>query len=232
MSCHDHRSNWCSEMSTVRPLLHKLLKSHLLATPTDGRLAKRMKEVMAGDLQTRYSNNLLQMLSKAAFLDPRLKELTFMSTNEKESVIEAIEEEATDLADNLSGMSPTSESADQPPQPKKSNGEHTLFELIEDIIQPSADMELTITGYQKASAELSLFRSEPAASCDPLVWWKANSFRFPILSTLARKYLAIPATSVPSERAFSAAGHIVNKKRACLHPETVNMLVFLSNNIS
>ena len=131
-----------------------------------------MKEVMAGDLQTRYSNNLLQMLSKAAFLDPRLKELTFMSTNEKESVIEAIEEEATDLADNLSGMSPTSESADQPPQPKKSKGEHTLFELIEDIIQPSAtttDMELTITGYQKASAELSLFRSEPAASCDPLV---------------------------------------------------------------
>ena len=39
-------------ISTVRPLLHKLLKSYLLATPTDGRLAKRMKEVMAGDLQT------------------------------------------------------------------------------------------------------------------------------------------------------------------------------------
>ena len=44
-------------------------------------------------------------------------------------------------------------------------------------------------------------------------------------------YLAIPATSIPSERAFSAAGHIVNKKRACLHPSSVNMLVFLSENL-
>ena len=42
----------------------------------------------------------------------------------------------------------------------------------------------------------------------------------------------IPATSVPSERAFSIAGHIVNEKRACLLPETVNMMVFLGEILS
>ena len=44
-------------------------------------------------------------------------------------------------------------------------------------------------------------------------------------------YLAIPATSVPAERIFSTAGHIVNEKRNCLNPETVDMLIFLNKNL-
>ena len=50
-------------------------------------------------------------------------------------------------------------------------------------------------------------------------------------SKVAKKYLSIPATLVPSERAFSTAGNIVNKKRACLQPSSVNVLVFLSENL-
>jgi len=53
--------------------------------------------------------------------------------------------------------------------------------------------------------------------------------RYPHYSQLAMKYLAPPATSVPSEQAFSAAGNIVNIKRSCLLPE--NVLVFLAANL-
>ena len=54
---------------------------------------------------------------------------------------------------------------------------------------------------------------------------------YPRLARLAREFLCIPATSVPSERVFSVAGHVVNEKRACLLPENANMLVFLGANL-
>jgi len=66
---------------------------------------------------------------------------------------------------------------------------------------------------------------------DPLVWWKNNQKHYPWLAQLARKYFCIPATSVPLERAFSVSGHIVKEKRACLLPENINMLAFLSTNL-
>ena len=66
----------------------------------------------------------------------------------------------------------------------------------------------------------------------PLLWWKQYSSQLPVLSKLAHKYLCIPATSVSSERAFSAAGHVINSKRSCLLPEHANMLVFWHKTLS
>ena len=66
---------------------------------------------------------------------------------------------------------------------------------------------------------------------DPLEWWKDNSSRYKFLSTLAAKYLCVPATSVPSERVFSCTGNIANSKRAYVHPENINMLCFLHNHL-
>ncbi|CAB4390270.1 unnamed protein product [Rhizophagus irregularis] len=47
---------------------------------------------------------------------------------------------------------------------------------------------------------LSLMNEET----DPLEWWKVNESQFPHLSQMARDYLPIPATSVPSEQSFSS----------------------------
>ena len=47
---------------------------------------------------------------------------------------------------------------------------------------------------------------------DLLEWWKDNSYQYKLLSTLAAKYLCVPATSVPSESVFSCTGNIINSK--------------------
>ena len=51
-----------------------------------------------------------------------------------------------------------------------------------------------------------------------------------MLSNLARKYLAIPASSTKSERVFSAGGNVVTAKRTSLEPGKVEALVVYNEN--
>ena len=222
-------------ISTIRPLLYKLLNVHLKSVATDNRQQRALKSAMYADLEQRYTGELLLLLSKAAFLDPRLKALSFLSTVEKEELRVAIETEATAVAEGMCSEtrnnSDTPEGTTTPPPVKRAKGEHKLLELLDDIVQPTEDQQLTFTHLQKARTEVTRYVDEPFTQDSPLEWWKRNAFRYPILSQMAKKYLAIPATSVPSERAFSSAGHIVNSKRSCLLPSSVNMLVFLAENL-
>eukprot|EP00057_Strongylocentrotus_purpuratus_P022867 XP_011677341.1 PREDICTED: uncharacterized protein LOC105444585 [Strongylocentrotus purpuratus] len=81
---------------------------------------------------------------------------------------------------------------------------------------------------KSADEEYNEFLAQPPANVtvNPLMWWQGSHKRLPLLQQLARKYLGIPATSVPSEIVFSTAGNIVTAKRNCLLPENVDMLIF------
>ena len=65
---------------------------------------------------------------------------------------------------------------------------------------------------------------------NPLLYWRKNLQSYTELQEIARKYLIMPASSVPSERAASAAGNTITTKRSCLSAEHAENLVFLQKN--
>ena len=57
---------------------------------------------------------------------------------------------------------------------------------------------------------------------DLMDWWRKHESYFPQVAKLARKHLAIPTSTAPSERVFSTAKNIYQKKkRWSLLPERV-----------
>ena len=65
-----------------------------------------------------------------------------------------------------------------------------------------------------------------ASIANPLEWWAANAL-FPRLAHFAKKYLCVPASTVPSERAFSSASNIDTRHRHHMDPETLELCVLI-----
>ncbi|KAE8241314.1 hypothetical protein A4X13_0g7465, partial [Tilletia indica] len=74
--------------------------------------------------------------------------------------------------------------------------------------------------------EATLVSSSPS---DALKYWSMNEKRFPSLAAIARDLLAIPATSVPSEAAFSRGGEVITKRRNRLLGKTVTHIMCLDS---
>ncbi len=88
-----------------------------------------------------------------------------------------------------------------------------------------------VNAYQAEKSPPMYSRNGPSGSYNnPLDWWRLHHSKYPNLWKLASIILAIPATSAPSERVFSAAANIVNKKRVRLKADNVDLLVFLRAN--
>ena len=69
-------------------------------------------------------------------------------------------------------------------------------------------------------AEIDWYLALPCENVEALLWWRAHSAEFPVLSLMARDYLAIQSTSVACEQAFSVAGNTITKTQNQLHSET------------
>ncbi|KAL2081911.1 hypothetical protein ACEWY4_021729 [Coilia grayii] len=220
-------------LSYVRPVLH-LFNSKLLAPQEgDGELANTIRHTILTYLNDKYSEpSTSDLLDMASFVDPRFRG-TYVCSEKlaalKERVIyEAQELLANDAAPNQ--VSPQS-AAEQcfvtdpaPPVAKKK----TLASFFEQDATPSA-----FSPRESIQNELSSYFQSVCldSKADPLQWWREHEVAYPALSSLARKYLCVPATSSPSERIFSCSGNIVTCQRASLKPDTVDRLVFLAKNL-
>ncbi|OWZ02710.1 hypothetical protein PHMEG_00025686 [Phytophthora megakarya] len=98
----------------------------------------------------------------------------------------------------------------------------------------SQGSEAPQTDWIQLTEELRMYLADAKRSAtdrtSPFDWWRTRKTVYPNLSMLARKWLGVVATSVPSERAFSTSGNVVSVKRASLTPRMVRDIVFVSEN--
>lgn len=69
------------------------------------------------------------------------------------------------------------------------------------------------------------FQFETNENFHIIKWWHSHSVQFPILARIAKDVLAIPASTVASESAFSAGKRVLDEKRSSLHPDTIEICV-------
>ena len=223
-------------VSSLIPLLYKILNIYLKISSTDNRVVVTMKEAMYNDLSSHYHGTQCIILNKSALLDPRFKSLPFLKPEEKNDIAAAIVEEivnltlgiqSTDGDALIQSINLDADTSCSAPRPKPSHGEHVLLIILSDIFAPSSENEVTNnnsdTPRVQANLEIKAYLKEESTEEAPLEWWKRNAFHYLLLSNIAQRYLIIPATS---EGVFSTANHIANQKCACLLPENVTMLVF------
>lgn len=173
-------------------------------------------------------------LAVACMLDPRykMKVVEFyykqMSDNSGVEEIAAFREVVQELYDSYASLynptigigEPSSEAShlhmnvNIEPQKKKLSA---FLNEISEVDQDKSDLE------KYCSA--SLVRWPEGEYFDILSWWKTHGSQYPILTMVARDVLAIPASTVASESAFSAAGRVVDKYRSRLDPEVVEALI-------
>ena len=209
-------------LGIILPFLHKLLSHTLAEAENDKRLTKRIKKAIRDDLTSRYQDDVVKKkFSIAMYLDPRFKAVPFLN----DSVLLNVKLELIELVDaDQQQQVPTEPEPSESPVKKRK-----LTKFFEGIIILPSDKAPLISPHEIVANELRKYEAEDPESLDslePLKWWKAREQQLKYLSRLAKRVLCVTASSVPSERLFSSAGNLVNEKKSCLLPESVDHLLF------
>ena len=114
-------------------------------------------------------------------------------------------------------------STDPPPRPPRSSSSHGVDSFIAGILKKKKPQRET--SYSTYSDYLNFDFDIDLDDYDILKWWAKASPKFPVLARIARDILAVPASTVASESAFSAGRRILDEKRSRLAPESIKLCV-------
>lgn len=176
------------------------------------------------------TNNLM---AKCSMLDPRFKSKVFSSDQTFNLAKERLESDVARMISVERRHNPNTNtnddnSADSESLMDQEEEENLIWADFDKIcksrkeIDPKAAAILEVRSYL---AEDLISRKE-----NPLEWWKARAAIYPHLAKLAKQYLCIVATSVPSERIFSKAGQLISERRSRLKGKNVQIILFLNYN--
>ncbi|GBC17178.1 zinc finger BED domain-containing protein 1-like [Rhizophagus irregularis DAOM 181602=DAOM 197198] len=124
----------------------------------------------------------------ATFLDPRFKHFKWSTNSERDRANQLVKKLYDELKINLR----VPDDIEHRSLEENNNDNDNLFSDLEgNFTQTNTEEEDEVSRYVKLQ--------DIRVKDDPLMWWLNHRDSFPTLAQLARKYLSIPATSVPSE---------------------------------
>lgn len=208
----------------VIPVYHKL-KILLADLPTDTYITKSVRYVLRKGLDIysdKYSFDDNDYLVAAAYLHPNYK--LFNNMPNAQDLSDSAEEIIRDISVLVENNIPILEPSNQSSQIVLDN-EASLFADSTNLPQTYSNRSLA----ELLRSELSRYKADILIE-SPIKYWSHNTTRFPILSTVAKVLLCIPATSVPSECLFSHAGHAIWDRRNRLTPRKIDKMMFLYDN--
>lgn len=189
--------------------------------------------LLVAQFNQRFSN-LDSSILWTTLLDPRfgLNSSHWKNDEEKEAAKKLLLHEVEDLA--LPDWQ-TSLSEQCIPIDVSSTSSEDDFDL--DFSKPASDSLSSQAQYDLERAKLTVSLTQEVKAflledCkdNPLNWWNQNCFRYPNIARVARKWLAVTATSTPSERVFSICGLVDTAKRSKMLGASIEAQVFVHNN--
>lgn len=117
------------------------------------------------------------------------------------------------------------------PLMEESEGSSDVMVGVNELKRKSIFNFLQPPAKSRKTSELDVYLSEPLLeSNSSLLFWKSAA-RFPQLQSIAKKLLAVPATSGGFHRLYPMAACIVRAKRNCLPPHTTERLLLYKNSL-
>ena len=180
-------------------------------------------------------------LRAATVVDPRFKLLPFESDVERQKAADAVVRHMTcavSAANTVDGVNTAQVSAPAAAAVEHSQAQQTSTPTLVNLwakLNAAKNTLVTASTATSESArhELRLYSDEaPIAhgQC-PLMWWAAIKQKYPAVTAVARRLLAVPATSVASERLFSKAGNVITKKCNLLNSAKAHRVIFCMENV-
>lgn len=116
-------------------------------------------------------------------------------------------------------------------KPKASSGALVIHNFLNKCGFAGSFIQNNSTKKLSIKQELAKLASIPKDDYEYGSFWQEYKNELPKLSKIARKYLSIPSSSVPSESAFSTSNYVLRKNRLGLSSKNVKYTMFLKDKI-
>ena len=166
----------------------------------------------------------------AATLDPSFKLKWYTGSGEKVLIEEMVLREMrknldSDNAHHMPTVETSGKEVESAEPPSKKRKLFTFMDTDTSNTEDSLEGSIVEKEFKMYLDDTDFTQDE-----NPLKFWKIKAKKYPILSTIAKNKLGVPATSAPIERVFSHSGNILRPNRCRLLPKNFEQLIYLKMN--